>query len=196
MPYKLALIVEGHGEVEAVPILLRRIAQTIVPERDLRFPHPIRVPRSKLVKPGELERAMVLAALQAGQQGGIMILLDCEDDCPAELGPQLLERARQARGDVPVSVVLAHREFETWLLAAAESLRGRRGLAPDLEPPPDPEAIRGAKEWLSARMEGDRRYVETLDQAALAATFDLDRARRIDSFARLFREMVRLLSLE
>ena len=30
-PLRIACIVEGHGEVEAVPILIRRIAATIDP---------------------------------------------------------------------------------------------------------------------------------------------------------------------
>ena len=69
-------------------------------------------------------------------------------------------------------------EFESWFLAGAESLRGRHGLANDLVPPQDPESIRGAKEWLSDRMESSRKYTEVLDQPALAALVDLEMARR------------------
>jgi uncharacterized protein DUF4276 len=153
------------------------------------------IPRSKLVKQGELERAVELAARQAGVEGCILLLLDSDDDCAAELGPELLARMRAVRADRRLSVVLACREFESWFLAGAESLCGRRGLAGDLTSPADPEAIRGAKEWLTARLEGDRRYVETLDQAALAAILDLQQARRAPSFERFCRKMTRLLGL-
>jgi len=84
--------------------------------------------------------------------GSVLILLDCEDFCPAQLGPQLLHRATQVRADVPILVALAFREYETWFLAAAESLRGHAGIPNDLTTPHNPEAIRGAKEWLSARL--------------------------------------------
>jgi hypothetical protein len=105
-----------------------------------------------------------------------------------------LKRAVAARGDLPVAVVLAKQEFEAWFLAAAESLRGARGLRSDLESPRDPEGIRGAKEWLRERMEGDRHYVETLDQPALAARFSIEEARRAASFDKCYREVLRLVT--
>jgi hypothetical protein len=94
---------------------------------------------------------------------------------------------------VPIAVVLAKREYEAWFLAAAESLRGKRGLPDDLQPPDDPEAIQGAKEWLRARMPTDRKYGAVLDQPALTALFDMDAARRLGSFDKCYREIVRLL---
>jgi hypothetical protein len=120
------------------------------------------------------------------------VLFDAEDDCPAELGPAIV--AQVARPGVQVAVVLAKHEYEAWFLAAAESLRGRRGLRDDLEPPPDPEAVRGAKEWLRDRMEGSRTYAETLDQVALTAVMDIEGARRADSFDKCYREVAGLLA--
>ena len=191
--FDLACIVEGHGETQALPIVLRRIAQTLNPSLSLRIHPPLRIPRAKLVKPGELERAVEFAARRAGLRGAILVLLDSDDECPKDLAPQLLARARSVRSDLPISVVLAKREFEAWFLAAAESLRGQRGLATDLTGPVEPEEVRGAKEWLTARMSGGRHYVETLDQSALAATFDLALARRADSFNKLFRDFTGLM---
>jgi hypothetical protein len=190
----IACIVEGHGEVEAVPILVRRVAARVDPTFSIQVRRPLRITRSQLVRPKELERAIELAARQAGKQGGILVLIDSDDDCPAELGPQLLARARRARGDLPIGLVLAKREFEGWLLASAESLRGKRGLPDDLLPPPDPEAIRGAKEWIARHMVGGTTYSETLDQPALTAAFDLDQAAaRSDSFEKCLREITSLV---
>src|SRR3954463_16673800 len=188
----LACIVEGDGDVEAVPIAIRRIVQEIAPDLALKI-HPIRAPRTKLIKPDELERSVELAARRAGRSGAILVILDSDDDCPATLGPELLRRARRARADLPISVVLAKREFEAWFLASARSLRGLRGLAGDLEPPPDPETIRGAKEWLSARMPEGRSYVETLDQSALTASMDLLQAGAAPSFEKFFGALVALV---
>ena len=192
---RLASIVEGHGECEAVPILVRRVAHTIDPAL-VPVVHPVlRVPAAKLLKQGEIERAVELAARKNAGNCGVFILLDSDDGCPAQQGPELLQRAVNARGDLPLAVVFAKREFEAWFLAAAESLRGQRGLPNDLASPPAPENIRGAKEWLADRMPGGRSYSEASDQPALTATFDMNTARRADSFDKCFRELVRLLDL-
>ena len=193
MKVQIGCIVEGHGEVEAVPILIRRIAKRLYPELQVVTPPPIRVPRDKVVKAGELELRVELAARKISSQGAILILLDSDDDCPAQLGPALLRRALQARNDLPIAVVLAKHEFESWFLAAAESLQGQRGLRNNLLPPNNPEAIRGAKGWLSQQMDSDRRYSPRLDQPGLTDRFDLDQARQADSFDKCYRDIVHLL---
>ena len=193
MKGKIVYIVEGQGDVVAVRVLIRRVAADLYPELAIDILRPIRVHRSQVVKEGELEREVELAAQRIGGQGAVFIILDSDEDCPAELGPALLNRALQVRSDLPIAVVLAKYEFEAWFLAAAESLRGRRGLRNDIHAPNDPEAIRGAKEWLNQRMEAGRTYRETRDQPALAALFDIEQARQADSFDKCYREIVRLL---
>ena len=191
----IAAIVEGHGECEAVPILIRRIASQIDPGFTPRILPPQRIPASTLRKGGELEHAVELAARKLQGHGGILVLLDAdwEGACPAIDGPALLDRVKKTRSDLPISVVLAKQEFEAWFLAAAESLRGKRSLPQDLTAPPDPESIRDAKGWLRRQMPGQRTYTETEDQAALTAIFDMDAARTADSFDKCFREIMGLL---
>ena len=75
----------------------------------------------------------------------------------------------------------------------AESLRGQRGLSDDIHSPNDPEAIRGAKEWLSHQMENNRTYSATTDQPALATLFDIEQARQADSFDKCYRDIVWLI---
>ena len=190
---RIATIVEGHGEVEAVPILLRRIAERVAPGIALEVPRPIRVKRHQILKAEEMERAIALAAGRAGPNGGILVLLDADDDCPAELASGLLHRARQSRSDRPIRVVLAKVEYESWFLASAASLAGQRGIDEAASPPVDSEAIRDAKGWLSACMPPGRRYRETLHQAALTARFDLDSARTAPSFDKMWRDLASLL---
>ena len=192
MTVQISCIVEGYGEVEAVPILIRRIAETLYPELEIGTLRPIRVSRDKVVKEGELERRVEFAARKISGQGAIFILLDSDDDCPAHLAPELLGRALQARSDLPIAVVLAKHEFESWFLAAIESLCGQRGLKDNIQPTENPEAVRGAKEWLSGQMENNT-YSETVDQPKLTARFDFDQARRTDSFDKCYRDIVRLL---
>jgi hypothetical protein len=188
-PIKIGLVVEGHGDLKATPILFRRIAYDIDPSVPLDVQQPIRKPRSSLVRtPGELERAVELAALKARPRGGVFVLLDSDDDCPAEVAPRLLARAESAGMKLPVFVILPQREFEGWFLAAAETIRGKRGLPDDLAPPQNPEEIRGAKGWLRERMRGHV-YSETIDQPALTAIFDLNQARAAKSFDKCYRDL-------
>lgn len=190
----VALVVEGHGDVQAVPLLLRRVALEIDPALPLETPKPVRLKKGMLKRPGELERAVSLAAGQVLARGGVLVLFDADADCPAEVGPELLARCTAAHGHVPISVVLAKSEFEAWFIAAAPSIAGRRDLPDDLIAPNDPESVAGAKEWLASRMPFGRTYSPTIDQPALAATFDLGMAReRSPSFQKFSLEVGRLL---
>jgi len=190
---RIVAIVEGYGEQTAVPILLRRAAQVVAPDVAVEVPRPIRVNRNRLLKPKELERAVELAARQAGPGGRILILLDADEDCPGEVGEQILRRAVATRGDRTIRVVLAKVEYEAWFLAAAESIAGHRGIAAGTTAPDDPESVRDGKGWISARMPPGRSYRETLDQPALTAIFDLTAARRAPSFDKLWRDVSSLL---
>ena len=185
-------IVEGHSEVGSVPILLRRLLQDIG-TYDLEVEKPFRVKRDRVVRPGELEKAVRFASRSRAGAAAILVLLDADEDCPAELGPELAKRCRQTT-HLPTLVVLASRELEGWLLGAKESLRGKRGIKANAVAPGNPEGIRGAKERLSKNMTGSRRYLEVDDQPALVERMDFVLAQdRCPSFARFvlrFRDLV------
>ena len=128
----------------------------------------------------------VQVAIRQPECTAVLILIDGDDDCPAELGPTMRQRAQGAAGGLPVHVVLAHREYEAWFLAAIESLRGRRGIREDALQDPQPEASRNAKGRLEERMAANAVYSETTDQAALSQLFSLEDAyRRSRSFRKL-----------
>ncbi len=188
---QIASIVEGHGEVKAMPILLRRVAENVSPHSLMRVHRPIRVKRQRIVKPGELERYVELAARQAGPNGAILILLDADNDCPAEFGIELLRRARLARADRPIRAVLAKTEYEAWFLAATTSIAEKHGV--EAKPPPNPESIRDAKGWLSQNVLRGATYHPTRHQPKFTAAFDLDAARTAPSFDKLWRDVTSLL---
>jgi len=191
MSVTIAAIVEGQSEVESVPILLRRML-TLSGVSDMVPARPFRVKRNRIVKEGELERAVDQVIRDRDNVGCILVLLDAEGDCPAELGPSLVERCRDATS-LPVAVVLANREFEAWFLGAKESLRGLRGIRQDASAPALPEHVQGAKEQLTRNM-GNHRYLEVDDQPAFAEMMDLGAARkRCPSFDRLCRELERIV---
>lgn len=192
---KLIAIVEGHGEVQAVPVLLRRVLHEQLQIYDIEVDPPIRIPKHKLLKKDGLERAIELAARRTSPTDGIIVLFDADDDCPAQLGPEVATRAKNCRPDRRVSVVIAKREFEAWFIAAADSLAGQRGFASDLVPPDDAEGIRDAKGWLSRHKPPGFPYRETIDQAALASQVNLEQAQRCRSFDKFMREVVTLVRL-
>ena len=191
-------IVEGHGDVAALPVLLRRLikeAQTW----SVDVGRPIRVPRGKIVQQDEVERAVRLALLQP-ECGAVLILFDGDRDCPARLGPSVQTWAAARAGNLPCRVVIAHREYEAWFLAAVESLRGYRGVRDDAETHPNPEGPLGAKRQIEARMHADASYLERTDQPAFSARFSLSEAyRRSRSFRKLatsFAYLVRSMGQE
>jgi hypothetical protein len=194
----LACIVEGKGELEAMRVLMNRLSEQSNGEFWVEVAgQPIRTRRGKLVKENddsELTRTIALAVghmPESAATRGILILIDADDDCPAELGPELLRRAASIRSDIPISVVLAKREYEGWFLAGFEGICGRHGFPADIPEIGDPELIRDAKGRLTAFRRSVRpnsSYKPTVDQAALTRLFDLERAReRSPSFEKLWR---------
>jgi hypothetical protein len=192
----IAPIVEGHGEQQAVRRLLLRIASDARAQAVLRINEPIRIKSGSFVNDqAYFNKYMALAAAKARQQpdGHVLVLLDCEDDCPAQLGPQLLARAQSVAADVSTLVVLAHREYETWFMAAVVSLRNLEGMAADVVAPARPEAMRDAKGWLGRQML--YRYDPISHQLAFTNAFDLNAARTIPSFDRLCRKIASIVKL-
>ena len=159
---RIGCIVEGQGDVLGLPILIKRIVQYRHPDFvmscELR-----RIQRSQLVQEGQLERAVEALTRQVGRSTPLLVLLDADKDCPVALARDLLKRCDSAHRDVSVSIVIATCEYEAWFLAGADSLAGKGGLGV-VSAPSEPDAVRGAKEWLSARMTPGMRYSETRHQ--------------------------------
>jgi hypothetical protein len=171
------LVVEGHGEVTAAPLLVNGLAQHL--QLAVRFYGS--VIRTKGVHdPTALLKAAALLRSKP-DCGHALFIFDDEDGCPAKDGPAKAHELRSLGLPFPAAVVLAFREYETWLLPCVASMAGRpiqrddgtrlRGLKPGTQPPPDPEAIRDAKGWLTEHYV-ERAYKETQDQAALTQLVD------------------------
>jgi hypothetical protein len=196
---RIAPIVEGHGDVAAAPILLRRIWLELCGGTYAHVERPIRLSRSKFVQENELRRAVRLAALKFASRTEpkapqlILLLLDADMDCPAELAPGLVKSATQECATDSVACVAANVEFETWFVAGASSLTEFLVLKPDEEIPTDPESQRLGKGWIQARTQAAR-YSETVDQPRMASRLNLRICRDASpSFDKLCRELERLL---
>ena len=184
----ISCIVEGAGEMKAVPELIGRGADLLQPGLSVRT-SMLLGSRGDFQKQRVVEKLVKTAAIRLQGSGGILILFDSDDVCPATLGPQVYGWARTAAGGIPVGVVLAHREYEAWLLAGATGLGGRQGLPRGLRPPANPESVPDAKVWLSDKMPSREQYSPTRHQAALTRHFALqDARRRAPSFDKCLRE--------
>lgn len=189
----VATIVEGHGEVSALPVLLRSIWAQFPDTAFLDVKYPIRVRRDRFLnREDEFSRIVHLAGAHVSnaEAGGfVLIVLDADDDCPATLGARVRQRAVNVLGHQRVSVVLANREFEAWFIASARALNGVRGLVSTNEDNQmDPDRPRDAKGWLASRMPNG--YSEVLDQPAFSAKLSVGEAlNRSRSFRKLYSEI-------
>lgn len=203
-------IIEGHGEVEAVGVLLRRIGAEMAGAQ-IQVTKPFRLPKGKLlpgrtgnrrVETHELRRALDTAStlLKYADSGALrfaILLCDADEDLACVLAPLILAEARVVRADLDLACVIACREYETWFIAAAESLAKYLSLRPgDETTMADPEGrasgkgARGEK-WVADRFRGPS-YQKTVDQAKLTGAMDLALCRaRSPSFDKLCREILR-----
>jgi hypothetical protein len=195
---RVAAVVEGHGEVPSAPILLERIWYELLGQSapiDIVRP-PIRQPRDRLVqnKDDAMVKAVELAAAKLSasppaQAEMILVLFDADKDLPCRIGPATLQTAAAARKDKNIACVVANVEYETWFVAAAESLSAYLHLDPNETLPADPETARIGKGWIEKRFKGIK-YSETVDQPKLTSKLDLTMCRRRSpSFDKLCREI-------
>jgi len=185
---KVYPIVEGYGEVEAAPVLLRRLL-TEANCHSVGIGRPIKRTQSQLRSKEGIQAGVRLALLQP-ECAAVIILFDGEDDCPKERGAEVRAWALQVAAGKPCDVVIAYREYETWFLAAAESLRGHCGIRQDAAAPENPESKRDAKGALEDFMPADRAYSATGDQPSMSAVFDMGLAHRRN---RSFRKLVKAI---
>ena len=210
---RIVLFVEGEGEADAVPRLVKRLlteqnAWDVVYLDD----RPFRVGQvQKLLKEscGEWNRKLA-ASLKRRDVGGVLLLLDgditrigSEMFCAAETAKVLARVAAKIGGGktFSVAVVFARQEYETWFIAGIQSLAGRhlpdgRVIDPSATAPGGDleENPRNAKGWLSQVIQGG--YKPTRDQATLSDMIDLQqvRVRQLRSFHRLESAISELVS--
>ena len=206
-PKRLVLLVEGHGDVKAVSVLVDRLLKERNPWDCLFLDrNAIRIGGIETLAGNEKNRGewsrWLRVAAKRPRTAAILAVLDGDKNtvegkpfCAASVARLLAERSRVVRGGELFSVacVLARQEFESWLIAGIDSLAGR--LLPDhregiragaSSANLDTEtAPRDAKGWLSKCMVNG--YKPTHDQAMLAEMVDLNaiRARNPRSFRRL-----------
>lgn len=171
-------VVEGPGDVEATPVLIRKILTDHIKCYDIAVSKPKRAGgRSALDRAGGIEKFIEYASITPNC-GGILVLVDADDDCAPEWAEGICVRCKQVGVDVPIVVVCAVREYEAWFLASLDSIKGNsiRGsltFNQDAYFEGNLEEIRGVKEWITHQLPPGRAYKETTDQASMSARTDI-----------------------
>ena len=195
VPPTIAAIVEGHGEIAALRPLIYNIIES---SEGLVYPdilRPYREPWGSLVnKSGDLERCAEITLREGGPSSRLMVLIDADGYCPADLGPSLRDRLTDQFSNRLVSVTVADREYESWFIASVESIAEFIGADIAVQVPDNIEEIVNPKRWLEQNVL-KRRYKETADQASFSSHINVPMARqRSLSFNRFCLELERLLS--
>lgn len=201
--FKIVPVVEGNGEERAVPIILnnwfkrRRFFNFTTPDLAVRAHQASLLCDYDPARERGIEHYLNLA--MRGRPDAILVIFDADDECIARqgtqpyrpLGPELLQRARNHLPHVPVSVVVANREFEAWYLAAYRRLKSRGHFHRDVKFPPgfDVESPRDCKGQVSTFLR--RKYSETADQKVMAnhLGFGSYMSRYSPSFKKLLKDL-------
>lgn len=193
-------IVEGHGEVSAVPVLIRKLGEALFPDLYINVLQPFRQPKDRLKIESYLCNAVEFGISKLKKISNthelqiILILVDADSDKGCELGPQMLNYAVKQRGDREIEFIsiVAVVEYETWFVASAESLTKYINIEDD-DIPDDPEKDRCSAGWIDCRFISNK-YSKTVDQPKLTSALDIELCRkRSKSFDKLCRDFERLL---
>ncbi len=160
---KILSIVEGDGDVEALPILLRRLLFEVKERFEFHIDQPKNAHGcNNLTKFKGIERFLELCRADSSC-AAILVLVDTDENCAKDLALDLAARARLLGLQIPIAIVCATCEYEAWFLASLEttanqSIKGRDGLTKDAKYEGEVENKRGVKEWLTQYMPLGRTY--------------------------------------
>lgn len=180
------LIVEGHGEGQAVQNLVVRLWSDL----DLA---PMNwagncIRGKNLMQRDGIERACSIVRASPDVEA-LLILRDADDenDCPARSGPETARWVAALNLPYPAAVVLLRKEYEVLFLPCLGRMAGRMlgqgnqqrpGLIAGTRYEGDPESKRGVKEWLTDHYPPGRKYRPTTDQLPLTRLIDFGDLRR------------------
>ena len=206
---KIIPFVEGQGDEQAVPILVKRVLKEVIGEQFASNPVDIcdawRVGHlRKLQNPDNKQWIRLLEAARRNEASAVLLVLDGDNLgklCPVNVAKSLIKSAKPCGAGVgfSVGVVFAMQEMESWFIADAQAL----SLSPNTQPSrrakplaaiPDnlEDNPRDAKGWLSNNMPND--YKPTIHQAEFASRLNIHtvRSQNLRSFQR-FEHAVQLL---
>lgn len=185
----IGLVVEGRADKSLAELIRRYLAER--GHTGVLVGRPITPKdRGKLLKRGELEKFVYLAATVEGA-AAVIVVFDSDKDPACQLGPEALARV-PAYIQVPVKMCLAVRNVENWIVASAETT-----LGPEHEPLADPEGT-GAVHAVKIALKPSG-YNKSVAQPSLTAKIDFELARSrspsFDRFLNIVDEMAEACAL-
>jgi hypothetical protein len=194
---KPILIVEGQGDVSAIPVLVRSVLHANGIYDVQLAPRPkTNVEVRKLSRAGEIERYVEYCNRDDGDS--ILIAIDCDDFCPLQVSSEWACRIRKLPFRKPVAICLFRCEYEAILLPSINIIANRYPAFNwnNVHCPDDIENIRDVKGLISNMMPKDRAYKETRDQARFTACIDLDLSRSNSRSFRHFEKSILWLAAQ
>jgi hypothetical protein len=168
-------IVEGDGELKAVPLLLRNL---------LSFHRLDETQILPAHKRGELPKVTArfddYFRMALKENAAILLVLDfdCEYcDCPYQEAEKLYQRAHAIRSNWPFKIAFLVKEFECLFLAEKQAAAKVLAFPPATAFPEQPETIRDAKGWLSKALPKGSSYKPTIHQDKITARLDFEKLR-------------------
>lgn len=190
---RLLPVVEGDGDLTAVPELIRRVLHD-----QSRFDVKVCKPHKRGDLPTILGRFDNFYRTALLERAVILWVIDydcatCDD--PVRDLRMLKKKAAAVDASTAIEFVFMVKEYESLFLADHETTRKVfTDISPALEFPPNLESVRGAKEWLSKARPKGSSYKPTQHQQRLTAQLDLNRLRaRSPSFQNFESALCRLI---
>lgn len=174
----IGLAVEGHGDVDAIPVLVRSILAN-QSRFDISVAPAIRVGGTSAVLSGSRFPKQFRFLANDPANCGVIIALDADDECPLALRSKIIQRIASDVGTsrVPVAVVLFNREYEALFLSQADILAGTYASFhagdEEMQAIANSESVRNCKGAVG-RYLAELSYKEVRDQAKLTARLDVN----------------------
>lgn len=179
----------------AAPILLRKILGETLGRYDVGVLKP-RPTGGKGSMKKRLENFIKYAQFTPNCHA-VLILFDADTECALTQVEAFTQRCGILGSEIPIAIVCAVSEYESWFLASLDSLKleGRTMIPEDANFLGNCEGIQDPKGWINHYLPHGRKYKETKDQASLTSFVDIAQAgANSRSFTRLTHAVAELVS--
>lgn len=179
MVLRVYCIVEGHGDVDAFPILIRRMCAELFGEAVV-VEVPYRLPKGRITRPVDLQGVLELGALrlkERAEEGDKLLMIvsrDADDECPVAVAKTINDIAAQTMAKDICHSVIPNEEFEAWLLAGAAPLAQHPDCVGQAYVTDNADSIKNPKGVFERQvLREERTYSETVDQPKFTAQIEL-----------------------
>lgn len=180
MTLRVFCVVEGHGDVFAFPVLLRRLCAEVFGLHNIAVEPPYRLPKGRITIAEHLVPVLELGISRLNgraEEGDILLLLvsrDADEDCPVKVAATIAAIAATVAGTTICKAVIPNVEYEAWLLAGATPLASHADCSDAAYDVADADAVKNPKaEFEKKVLLPDRFYAETIDQPKFSAQISL-----------------------